>query len=70
MSLLNCETGFESYGMAAFTRVLGMEDEKASAICEAASAASRNKNYHVYFKQYVPFLNHWHEEIGIILTKK
>jgi hypothetical protein len=50
MSLLNCETGLESYGMAAFTRVLGMEAEKALAICEAGLAAARNKNYHTYAK--------------------
>ncbi|KAI5811880.1 S-adenosyl-L-methionine-dependent methyltransferase [Pyronema omphalodes] len=48
MSLLNCETAFESYGMAAFTRVLGMEAEKARAICNAALSAVRNKNYHTY----------------------
>ncbi|KAI5796112.1 S-adenosyl-L-methionine-dependent methyltransferase [Pyronema domesticum] len=52
MSLLNCETGFESYGMAAFTRVLGMEVEKARAICDAAISVARNKNYHMYAKVY------------------
>ncbi|KAI5811870.1 S-adenosyl-L-methionine-dependent methyltransferase [Pyronema omphalodes] len=52
MSLLNCETGFESYGMAAFTRVLGMETDKARAICNAGLAAIRNKNYHIYAKYY------------------
>ncbi|KAI5820162.1 S-adenosyl-L-methionine-dependent methyltransferase [Pyronema omphalodes] len=52
MSLLNCETGIESYGMAAFTRVLGMEADKAHAICNAALAAVRNKNYHLYTKYY------------------
>ncbi|KAI5796126.1 S-adenosyl-L-methionine-dependent methyltransferase [Pyronema domesticum] len=36
MVLLNCETGLESYGMAAFTGVLGMEDEKARDMCDAA----------------------------------
>lgn len=48
MSLLNGETGFESYGMAAFTRILGMDVKKARAICEGARLAARNKNYHVY----------------------
>ncbi|KAI5812276.1 S-adenosyl-L-methionine-dependent methyltransferase [Pyronema omphalodes] len=48
MVLLNMETAFESYGMAAFTRVLGMEIEKARAICDEAKKATRNKNYHMY----------------------
>ncbi|KAI5811885.1 S-adenosyl-L-methionine-dependent methyltransferase [Pyronema omphalodes] len=52
MSLLNFEGGFESYGMAAFTRVLGMEVDKARAICNVALAAVRNKNYHMYGKFY------------------
>ncbi|KAI5811845.1 S-adenosyl-L-methionine-dependent methyltransferase [Pyronema omphalodes] len=52
MSLLNCEGAFESYGMAAFTRILGMESDHARAICEAALAAVRNKNYHMYGKFY------------------
>ncbi|KAI5809238.1 S-adenosyl-L-methionine-dependent methyltransferase [Pyronema omphalodes] len=52
MSLLNCETGIESYAMAAFTRVLGMEPDKARAICDAGLAATRNKNYHMYGKYY------------------
>jgi hypothetical protein len=55
MVLLNCETSFESYGMATFTRILGMEAEIARSVCEAALAASRNKNYHTYTKQYVPY---------------
>ncbi|KAI5811881.1 S-adenosyl-L-methionine-dependent methyltransferase [Pyronema omphalodes] len=52
MSLLNLESAFESYGMAAFTRVLGMDVEKARAICDTALAAARNKNYHMYAKYY------------------
>ncbi|KAI5811868.1 S-adenosyl-L-methionine-dependent methyltransferase [Pyronema omphalodes] len=52
MSLLNGETAFESYGMAAFTRVLGMEVENSRAICDASLAAIRNKNYHMYSKYY------------------
>ncbi|KAI5811846.1 S-adenosyl-L-methionine-dependent methyltransferase [Pyronema omphalodes] len=55
MSLLNCETGFESYAMAAFTRVLGMEVDKAHAICDAARTAVRNKNYHIYTKSVAPW---------------
>ncbi|KAI5811877.1 S-adenosyl-L-methionine-dependent methyltransferase [Pyronema omphalodes] len=52
MALLNCETGLESYGMAAFTRILGMEVERAQSICNAGVAAIRNKNYHMYAKYY------------------
>ncbi|KAI5808402.1 S-adenosyl-L-methionine-dependent methyltransferase [Pyronema omphalodes] len=52
MSLLNLETGIESYAMAAFTRVLGMEVEEARAICNSALTAFRNKNYHMYTKYY------------------
>ncbi|CCX05524.1 S-adenosyl-L-methionine-dependent methyltransferase [Pyronema domesticum] len=48
MSLLNGSTGFESYGMAAFTRVLGMDAAEARGICERALQDARNKNYHVY----------------------
>jgi hypothetical protein len=48
MVLLNAESAFESYAMAAFTRVLGMEEEKAREICEAGCLAYRNKNYHIY----------------------
>ncbi|KAI5812273.1 S-adenosyl-L-methionine-dependent methyltransferase [Pyronema omphalodes] len=48
MQLLHCESVFESYGMAAFTRVLGMELAEAKAICDAAKLAARNKNYHIY----------------------
>lgn len=48
MVLFTSETAFESYGMAAFTRVLGMDAEKAREICEAGRLATRNKNYHTY----------------------
>ncbi|KAI5819329.1 S-adenosyl-L-methionine-dependent methyltransferase [Pyronema omphalodes] len=48
MGLLNAETGFESYGMAVFTRVLGMDVDEARDICQRAVKAARNKNYHVY----------------------
>lgn len=34
MTLLNCETAFDSYGMAAFTRILGMDADKVGSICE------------------------------------
>ncbi|KAF8242651.1 S-adenosyl-L-methionine-dependent methyltransferase, partial [Wilcoxina mikolae CBS 423.85] len=48
MVLLNCETAFESYGMALFTRVLGMDAEAAQGICDGALEAVRNKNNHIY----------------------
>lgn len=47
MNLLNGETGFESYGMAAFTRILGMSADEARGICQRGLAACQNKNYHV-----------------------
>ncbi|KAI5796043.1 S-adenosyl-L-methionine-dependent methyltransferase [Pyronema domesticum] len=50
MALLNADTIYESYGMAAFTRVLEMDTEKARSICEAGRAAARSKNFHVYTK--------------------
>jgi protein-tyrosine-phosphatase len=45
---LHSETVFESYGMAAFTRVLGMDQEKARDICDRAMVATRNKSYHTH----------------------
>ncbi|CCX13551.1 Similar to mRNA 3' acc. no. Q4IPA4 [Pyronema omphalodes CBS 100304] len=52
MVLLHSDTSFESYGMAAFTRILGMEPDKAREMCEAARLAARNKNYHMYGQYY------------------
>ncbi|CCX12949.1 Similar to Demethylmenaquinone methyltransferase; acc. no. Q9RRT0.1 [Pyronema omphalodes CBS 100304] len=52
MSLLHSETVYESYGMAAFTRVLGMGEEEARNICNGAVKATKNKNYHVYGVHY------------------
>lgn len=48
MVLLHTDTIFESYGMAAFTRILNMEPEAAKAICDGARLSARNKNYHMY----------------------
>jgi hypothetical protein len=50
MTLLHCETVFESYGMAAFTRVLGMDAKDAKGLCDNARVAARNKNFHTYFQ--------------------
>ncbi|CCX09307.1 S-adenosyl-L-methionine-dependent methyltransferase [Pyronema domesticum] len=53
MALLqSTETIYESYGMALFTRVLGMDQEKVQEICDAARRDGRNKNYHVYCVYY------------------
>ncbi|KAF8248364.1 S-adenosyl-L-methionine-dependent methyltransferase [Wilcoxina mikolae CBS 423.85] len=48
MVMLNTEVAFHSYGMAVFTRVLGMTTEEAERLCDAAFAAARNKNNHTY----------------------
>jgi hypothetical protein len=48
MVLLHTESLFESYDMAAFSRILDMDVDKARGICERARQASRNKNYHMY----------------------
>jgi hypothetical protein len=48
MVLLHCESVYEAYGVATFTRVLGMDHDEAQRICENAIASSRNKNYHLY----------------------
>lgn len=48
MVLLNCETAFESYEMALFTRVLGMDATKAQGICDGALEVVRNKNNHIH----------------------
>lgn len=48
LTLLNAETVFESYGMAVFTRILGMDVDEARKMCENALLAARNKNYHIY----------------------
>jgi hypothetical protein len=40
--------GFHAYGLAAFTRILGMKDEAANKVCDDAYRAVRNKNYHLH----------------------
>ncbi|KAI5787939.1 S-adenosyl-L-methionine-dependent methyltransferase [Pyronema domesticum] len=55
MVLLMNDSGLmEAYGMAAFTRVLGMEQDEALKICKDAQAAIRNKNFHMYTYLFVP----------------
>ncbi|KAI5793341.1 S-adenosyl-L-methionine-dependent methyltransferase [Pyronema domesticum] len=48
MVLLHCESVYEAYGVATFTKLLGMDRDEAKRICENAIASSRNKNYHLY----------------------
>lgn len=47
MQMLYNDSMFHSYGMAAFTRVLGMSSEEAVLIFTAAASAARNKNFHI-----------------------
>ena len=48
MCLLSADSGYHSYGMAAFTRILNMTPEEATKICDDAVKATRNKNFHGY----------------------
>ncbi|KAA8896239.1 S-adenosyl-L-methionine-dependent methyltransferase [Sphaerosporella brunnea] len=56
MVMLGCETGFQAYGMAVFTRVLGMDPLRAKQVCDDALKAVRNKNFHLYNHLWVLFL--------------
>jgi hypothetical protein len=48
MTLMALETGFWAYGMAAFTRVLGMDGDAADKLCRDGFATAKNKNVHSY----------------------
>ncbi|KAF8246547.1 S-adenosyl-L-methionine-dependent methyltransferase [Wilcoxina mikolae CBS 423.85] len=48
MVMLNAEAGLEAYGIAVFTRVLGMEVDEAKALCAGAWKDITNKNHHAY----------------------
>ncbi|KAF8245687.1 S-adenosyl-L-methionine-dependent methyltransferase, partial [Wilcoxina mikolae CBS 423.85] len=48
MTLLMDETGFEAYGMAAFTRILGMSKEAATEVFTNGLKGIKNKNHHSY----------------------
>ncbi|CCX14765.1 Similar to Demethylmenaquinone methyltransferase; acc. no. Q9RRT0 [Pyronema omphalodes CBS 100304] len=48
MVMLTADAGAEGYGLAMFTRVLGMTAEDSLALCQKTSAEIRNKNYHVW----------------------
>ena len=53
MNMLQAETAFHAYGVAAFTRILDMDAEKADTICREGYRAVLNKNSHMYGLQYV-----------------
>jgi hypothetical protein len=46
--LINNETAFMSYGLAMFTRLLGMSVEEATDICMKAVVDSKNPKIHMY----------------------
>ncbi|KAI5786107.1 S-adenosyl-L-methionine-dependent methyltransferase [Pyronema domesticum] len=48
MMMVNAETAFQSYGLAAFTRILGMSNNQAMKICNDAYKSTTNRNNHVY----------------------
>ncbi|KAI5782025.1 S-adenosyl-L-methionine-dependent methyltransferase [Peziza echinospora] len=48
MALLGSHTGYHSYGMAAFTRVLGMPQDEAEKMCADALATARLRSNHTY----------------------
>lgn len=52
--LMNTETSFEAYGLALFTRVLGMNGDEARDLCIRAQRDSSNRHIHVYITKYVP----------------
>jgi hypothetical protein len=49
--LLNAESAYDAFGMALFTRELGMTVEEAREIVTGAEKDSRNKKIHAYSKQ-------------------
>ena len=52
-ALLAVEHGYESFGMAFFTRILGMEVPEAKELIAGAKKESRSKRIHSYAIQYV-----------------
>lgn len=49
--LLTAQTGFEAFGMALLTRVLGMTIEEVSVVVEGAKKDARNRSIHSYCRQ-------------------
>jgi hypothetical protein len=60
--LLNVETAYMSYGLAMFTRVLGMTVEEATRICAEVARESMNINIHIY--------SIWYGTLGINRAKR
>jgi hypothetical protein len=50
-ALVNSETSFEAYGLALFTRVLGMSAESARELCLGAQRDCGNRHIHVYLSK-------------------
>lgn len=48
LALLSCQTGFHAYGIAIFTRVLGIDPVEADRICRAAIAQNGSRSHHIY----------------------
>ncbi|KAI5820500.1 S-adenosyl-L-methionine-dependent methyltransferase [Pyronema omphalodes] len=55
LTMMMCESGCEAYGMAPFTRVLGMEKDEAAKVCREAVEAIRNRGTHVYSYYHVAY---------------
>ncbi|KAF8248379.1 S-adenosyl-L-methionine-dependent methyltransferase [Wilcoxina mikolae CBS 423.85] len=55
MILVASESGAGAYGMAAFTRILGMSTEEAERVCDEALKAVKNKNNHMYNYHYIAY---------------
>ncbi|TGZ77955.1 TAM domain methyltransferase [Ascodesmis nigricans] len=51
-SLAMLESGFRAFGLALFTRVLGMSEDDANALSDAAYAECRNRNVHAFNYQW------------------
>lgn len=65
MCLLNMETAIEAYVMACAIKILGMQPEVATTMCQNALKAVRNKNNHMYSYLYVPSILPFHRR-GLI----
>lgn len=55
MCLLNCETGYEAYGMAFLTRILEMDTDVALKLCRDALEGVRDRSVHTYGCMYVVY---------------
>lgn len=58
-ALLHAETGFHSYGLAALTRILGLDPDEADKVCTGGLAATKDKKNHMYTKWWVYLLLAW-----------